>query len=99
MAFCKDRSTIHILDIRISYSEKLDKTVPSTLMLKIKFVRNSATLDVAKGSSKTVIFSPKEILQILVVRSIGYYGIKQGILQPNLSKYFRFESVDVFVII
>ena len=25
---------------------------------------------------------------------MGYYNIKQGILHPNLSKYYRFESVD-----
>ena len=25
---------------------------------------------------------------------IGYYKIKQGILQQNLSKYYRFESAD-----
>ena len=28
------------------------------------------------------------------LRSIGYYKIKQGILQQNLSKNYRFESVD-----
>ena len=35
-----------------------------------------------------------EMLWILDLRSIGYYKIKQGILQQNLSKYNRFESAD-----
>ena len=29
----------------------------------------------------------------LDIRSLGYYKIKQGILQQNLSKYYRFEEV------
>ena len=31
----------------------------------------------------------------LDLRSTGYYKIKQGILQQNLSKYYRFESADI----
>ena len=29
------------------------------------------------------------------MRSLGYYKIKQGILQQNLSEYYRFEMADV----
>ena len=39
-------------------------------------------------------FDPKEMLGILHLRSLGYYKIKQGILQQNLSKYYRFKSAD-----
>ena len=35
------------------------------------------------------------MLGILDLRSIGYYNIKHGILQLNLSKYYRFESADI----
>ena len=31
---------------------------------------------------------------ILDLRSLGYYKIKKGILQQNLSKYYRFKSAD-----
>ena len=41
-----------------------------------------------------VIFDPKEMLGILDLKLIGYYKIKQGILQQNLSKYYRSESAD-----
>ena len=54
-----------------------------------------ATLDVTNSPLETVIFDPKEILGILDLRSIGYYEIKQGILQQNLSKYYRFKSADI----
>ena len=33
-------------------------------------------------------------LGILDVRSLGYYKIKQGVLQQNLSKYYEFKSVE-----
>ena len=65
------------------------------MMLKLKFTWNLATLDVTNSCLETVIFDPKEMLEILDLRSIGYYKIKQRILQQNLSKYCRFKSVDI----
>ena len=35
------------------------------------------------------------MLCILDLRLIGYSKIKQGILQQNISKYYRCESTDV----
>ena len=43
---------------------------------------------------ETVIVHPAEMLGILNLRSIGYYKIKQGILQQNLSKYYTFDLAD-----
>ena len=34
------------------------------------------------------------MLENLDLRSMGYYKIKQGILQQNLSKFYRFESAN-----
>ena len=76
----------------------LAKKAQSRLVLKLKFVRNSATLDVTNISFETVIFNPKERLGILDWRSIRYYKIKHCILQQNLSKYFRFESADILCV-
>ena len=39
-----------------------------------------------------MILRPKEMIGIVDIRSLGYYKIKQGILQQNLSKYYRFEE-------
>ena len=33
------------------------------------------------------------MIGIIDIRSLGYYKIKQGILQQNLSRYYRFEEV------
>ena len=64
------------------------------MILKLKFVQNLATLDETNHSLETVIFDPKEMLGILDLRSVGYYKIKQGILQQNLSRYYTLESAD-----
>ena len=42
-----------------------------------------------------VIFDPKEMLGILDLRLVGYYKIKQGILQQNLNRYYRFQLADI----
>ena len=34
------------------------------------------------------------MLGILDLRSLGYYKIKQGVLQQNLSKCYYFESAE-----
>ena len=43
----------------------LDKKAQHTMMIKLKFVQNLATLDVINSSLDTVIFDPKEMLGIL----------------------------------
>ena len=43
---------------------------------------------------ETVIFDPKQVLGILDLRSLGYYKIKQGVMQQNLSKGYHFESAE-----
>ena len=43
---------------------------------------------------ETVIFDLNDMLGILDLRSMGFYKIKQGILQQHLSKYYRFESTN-----
>ena len=72
----------------------LDKDTQSTMMPKLKFIENSAKLDFTNNGLDTIIFGPEEVLGILDLRSLGYYKINQGILQHNLSKYYRFEKAD-----
>ena len=66
----------------------------STLLLKLKFMCNKAVLDIKNAGKDTMILKPKEIIGIVDIRSLGYYKIKQGILQQNLSKYYRFEEAQ-----
>ena len=62
----------------------LDGNTYSAILLKLKLMCNAATLDIANNGPDTIIFKPEEMLGILDLRSLGYYKIKQGILQQNL---------------
>ena len=64
-------------------------------MLKLKFIRNRATLNATNNTQETVTFDPREMIGILDLRSLGYYKIKQGVVQQNLSKHYHFEPADV----
>ena len=70
----------------------IDGKTNSTLLIKLKFTCNKAVLDIKNAGKDTMILNPKEMIGIVDIRSLGYYKIKQGILQQNLSKYYRFEE-------
>ena len=72
----------------------LDGSAYSTMLLNLKFMHNAAMLDIVNNGTDTIIYKPQETLGIVYLRSLGYYKIKQGILQQNLSKYYRFESAE-----
>ena len=72
----------------------LDIEGQCTVVLKLKFVRNCASVDVTNNTQETVIFDLNQMIGILDLRSLGYYKIKQGVLDQNLSKCYHFESVE-----
>ena len=41
-----------------------------------------------------MIFKPEEMIGVIDLRLLGYYKIKQGILQQNLSRYYKFEKAE-----
>ena len=73
----------------------IDQGQKMLMMLKLKFIRNKATLDITNNTRETIIFDKKMSIGILDLRSLGYYKIKQGVLQQNLDKYYQFEKVDI----
>ena len=72
----------------------IDQGQKMPMMLKLKFIRNKAMLDITNNTRQTIIFDKKTSIGILDLRSLGYYKIKQGVLQQNLDKYYHFEKVD-----
>ena len=65
----------------------IDKEQKMLMMLKLKFIRNKATLDITNNTRETLIFDREMMIGILDLRSLGYYKIKQGVLQQNINKY------------
>ena len=61
------------------------------MLVKLKST-HKAVLDIKNTGKETMFLKPKEMIVIVDIRSLGYYKIKQGILQQNLSRYYRFEE-------
>ena len=57
-------------------------------------MQNKAMLDIVNKGTETMIFKPEEMIGVIDLRSLGYYKIKQGILQQNLSRYYKFEKAE-----
>ena len=72
----------------------IDQGQKMPMMLKLKFIRNKATLDITNKTRETIIFDKKTSIGILDLRSLGYYKIEQGVLQQNLDTYYQFKKAD-----
>ena len=59
----------------------IDEGTYSSLLTKLKFTHNRAILDIMNKGKDTMILRPEEMIGIIDLRSLGYYKIKQGILQ------------------
>ena len=70
----------------------IDGRTYSTLLIKLKFMCNKAVLDIKNAGKDTMILNPNEMIGIVDIRCLGHYKIKQGTLQQNLSRYYRFEE-------
>ena len=69
----------------------LDMTEHVTSMIKLKFIRNKATLKISNNTNDMVTFDRKDMIGILDIRSLGYYKVKQDVLQKHLGKHYHFE--------
>ena len=78
----------------LSIIKLLDKSTESIMMLKVMFMRNAAILDVTNSSPEIPILKPNEVLGILGLGSLGYYKIKQGVLQQKLTKYYELKLAE-----
>ena len=72
----------------------IDKGQKMLMMLKLKFIHNKAMFDITNNTREILIFDKKTMIGILDLRSLGYYKIKQGVLQQNLNRYYHFEDAN-----
>ena len=82
----------------MAITKLLDTKSHIVLTLKLKFIRNRATLKVTNSTQEKVTFNPEHVVGIVDLRSLGYYKIRQRVLQQNLSHHYHLESAKVFVI-
>ena len=72
----------------------IDESTYTILLAKLKFTCNKVVLDIKNTGKENMFLRPKEMIGIVDIKSLGYYKIKQGILQQNLSRYYRFEEAE-----
>ena len=78
----------------MAITKLLDTKSHIALTLKLKFIRNRATLKVTNSTQEKVTFNQEHVVGIVDLRSLGYYKIKQGVLQQNLSHCYHLESAE-----
>ena len=78
----------------MAITKMLDIKEQLTLTMKLKFIRNRATVKVTNNTHDTVTFNPMDMPGIVDLRSLVYYKIKQGVLQLSLSSIYHFETVN-----
>ena len=78
----------------MAITKLLDTKSHVALTLKLKFIRNRAILKVTNSTQEKVTFNPEDVDGIVDLRSLGYYKIKQGVRQQNLSHCYHIESAE-----
>ena len=61
----------------------LDMKEQTTNMIKLKFIRNKAVFKITNNIHKTVTFGQTEMIGVVDLRSLGFYKIKQEVLQEH----------------
>ena len=72
----------------------LDMKEQAMNMIRLKFIRNKAVLKITNNKHKTVTFGWTEMIGIVDLRSLGFYKIKQEVLQEHLGKHYHFKLAD-----
>ena len=72
----------------------LDMSEHVTNIMKLKLIRNKMTLKVINNTRETVTFDRTNMTGILDLRSLGYYQLKQDVLQQNLGNHYHFELAE-----
>ena len=72
----------------------LDMKEQAISMIKLKFIRNKAVLKITNKTHKTVAFRQTEMIEVIDLRLLGFYKIKQEVLQEHLGKHYQFELAD-----
>ena len=72
----------------------LDMKEQTTNMIKLKFIWNKAVLKIKNKTHETITFSRTDMMGIVDLRSLGFYKIKQEVLQEHLSRHYHFKLAD-----
>ena len=85
--FIKELSGMAIVKI-------LDMKEQATSMIKLKLIRNKVVLKITNKTHETVTFGRMEMIGVVDLRSLGFYKIKQEVVQEHLGRHYHFELAD-----
>ena len=69
----------------------LDMKEQATSMIKLTFIGNNAVLKITNKTHKTVTFGWTEMIGVVDLRSLGFYKMKQEVIQEHLGKHYHSE--------
>ena len=72
----------------------LDMKEQATSMIKLKFIRNKAVLKITNNTHETVTLGWTEMVGVADLRSLGFYKIKQEVLQEYLGKQYQIKLAE-----
>ena len=72
----------------------IDMKEQMTNMIKLKFIRNKAVLKITNKMFETITVGRTDRMGVVDLRSLGFYKIKQEVLQEHLSRHYHFELAD-----
>ena len=72
----------------------LDMKEQTTNMIKLKFIWNKAVLKIKNKACETIMTGRSDVMGVVDLRSLGFYKIKQEVLQEHLSRHYHFELAD-----
>ena len=72
----------------------LDMKMQTTNMIKLKFIQNKVILKITNKTCETITFDRMGMMGVIYLRSLGFYRIKQEVLQERLSRHYHFELAD-----
>ena len=71
-----------------------DRKEQSPSMIKLKFIWNKSVLKFKNKTHETITFGRTDMIGVVDLRSLGFYKIKQEVLQEHLSRHYHFELAD-----
>ena len=69
----------------------LDIKEQTTSMMKLKFIQNKVVLKIKNKTHENITFGRTDMMGVVHLRSLGFYKIKQEVLQEHLSRHYHFE--------
>ena len=72
----------------------LDMKTQTTNMIKLKFIWNKVVLKITNKMCETITFDRMGMMGVVDLRLLGFYKIKQEVLQEHLSRHYHFELAD-----